>query len=31
MENSQANLFFLHDLGDPSDLENPTKLHTEDM
>ena len=26
MENLQANLFFLHDLGDPLDLENPTKI-----
>jgi len=25
-ENLLANLFFLHDLGDPSDLENPTKI-----
>lgn len=26
VENLQANLFFLHDQGDPLDLENPTKI-----
>lgn len=26
MENLQANLFFLYDLGDPLDLESPTKV-----
>jgi len=31
MENLQANLFFLHGLGDPLALENPKRLHREDM